>query len=83
MPSPMPYKNSQLQAECQQYASPELINHGPHAHPKARITRYLADYHANVDGPLLAQAIGLSRMREQCPHFNRWLTTLEQLDCTG
>ena len=72
-----------LMAECDRFASPELINHSQHTHPKVRIKRYLEDYHENVDGPLLAQAIGLPQIRQKCPHFDRWLTTLENLDREG
>ena len=42
-----------LITECDLFASPELINHGQHTHPKARLTKYLEDYHENVDGPHL------------------------------
>ena len=69
-----------LIAECDPFASPELMNRGQHTHPKARITKYLEDYDENVDGPLLAQAIGLNQIRQKCPHFDQWLTTLENLD---
>jgi hypothetical protein len=69
-----------LIAECEPFASPELIDHGQHTHPKARIKRYLADYDENVDGPLLAHAVGLHLIRQKCPHFNQWLTKLENLD---
>jgi hypothetical protein len=72
-----------LMAECNRFASPELINHSQHTHPKGRIKRYLEDYQENVDGPLLAQVIGLPRIRQKCPHFDRWLTTLENLDREG
>jgi hypothetical protein len=72
-----------LLAECNQFASPELINDGHHTHPKARIKKYFADYGETVDGPSLAQAIGLHQIRHKCPHFHRWLTTLENLDCEG
>jgi hypothetical protein len=76
-------KIAMLIAECDRFASPELINHGPHTHPKARIKKYLEDYDENVHGPLLAQAIGLHQIRPKCPHFNQWLTTLENLDHRG
>ena len=72
-----------LVAECDPFASPELINHGQHAHPKAKIKQYLEDYDENVDGPLLAQAIGLDHIRQKCPHFDQWLTKLENLDREG
>jgi hypothetical protein len=69
-----------LIAECDPFPSPELINRGQHTHPKARIKKYLEDYDENVDGPLLAQAIGLNQIRQKCPHFGQWLTKLENLD---
>jgi len=72
-----------LRAACNQFASPELINHGQHTHPKARIKKYVTDYGEKADGPLLGQAIGLHQIRQKCPHFDRWLTTLENLDREG
>ena len=72
-----------LVAECGPFASPELINHGQHTHPKVRIKKYLEDYDENVDGPLLAQAVGLNLIRQKCPHFDQWLTKLENLDREG
>jgi len=72
-----------LLAECNQFASLELINDGHQTHPKARIKKYFADYGERVDGPLLAQAIGLPQIRQKCPHFDRWLTRLENLDRGG
>lgn len=69
-----------LLAECNQFASPELINDGHQTHPKARIKKYFADYGETADGPLLAQAIGLHQIRHKCPHFDQWVTTLENLD---
>jgi hypothetical protein len=47
---------------------------------KARIKKYIAGYGETADGPSLAQAIGLHQIRQKCPHFDRWLTTLENLD---
>lgn len=69
-----------LTQECQPFASPELINDGQHTHPKARIQKYLPEYHENVHGPLLAENIGLQVLRDRCPHFGEWLTHLENLD---
>jgi hypothetical protein len=69
-----------LDQECQTFTSPELINHGQHSHPKARIRKYLPEYDENVHGPLLAEDIGLLTLRARCPHFGEWLTVLENLD---
>lgn len=69
-----------LVQECQAFANPELINHGQHGHPKARIQKYVPEYDENVHGPLLAEDIGLQLLRARCPHFGEWLTCLEKLD---
>lgn len=72
-----------LEKDIANYDSPELINHGQHSHPKARIRTFIEDYDENVDGPLLAAAIGLKTIREKCRHFDRWLTILERLNNQG
>lgn len=69
-----------LAAECSSYDSPELIDHGKETHPKARIRKHFRDYDENVDGPMLAKEIGLASIRSKCPHFDRWLKKLEELD---
>lgn len=66
--------------ECGLFDSPEEINDGQDTHPKARIHRHFADYDENVDGPFLAQYVGLEAIRRKCPHFAQWLTILEGLD---
>jgi hypothetical protein len=74
---------AQIEALCQEcsgYDTPEDINHGQHSHPKYRIQQRVSGYDENVAGPLLAADIGLSTLRERCPHFGEWLTRLEQLD---
>jgi hypothetical protein len=69
-----------LCGECKNYGSPEEINHGPRSHPKARIRQRVPAYDENVAGPLLAEDIGLAALRKACPHFDAWLTRLEDLE---
>ena len=69
-----------LVRECNSFETAEDINLGQHSHPKARIKNRVPDYDENVAGPLLAEDIGLSTLRERCPHFAEWLSRLEQLD---
>jgi hypothetical protein len=69
-----------LATECQRFDTPEKIDDGQQTHPKARIKKHIEDYDENVDGPVLAADIGLETIRAKCPHFNQWLTILEQLD---
>lgn len=68
-----------LQDECRKFSTPEEINHGQHSHPKARILKYVPGYTPLVAGPAIAVAIGLATLREKCPHFGGWLTSLENL----
>jgi hypothetical protein len=69
-----------LRQECAGYTTPEEINLGQNSHPKYRIKQRVPAYHENVDGPLLAEEIGLATLRQRCPNFGDWLTRLEGLD---
>lgn len=74
---------SRIEALCQEcggYGTPEEINHGQHSHPKYRIQQKVLEYDENVAGPLIAENIGLPTLRDRCPHFGAWLTSLERLD---
>jgi hypothetical protein len=63
------------------YTSPEEID------DQTPPSRYLIDavakypkslqYQKTLHGPLIAQAVGLDRIRAECPHFNQWLERLE------
>ena len=33
----------------------------------------------SIAGPAIAARIGLTVLRNRCPHFNEWVTRLEQL----
>jgi hypothetical protein len=73
---------SRLKAIADKVSSPELINDGPHTAPSKRIIEQFPDYKGakSILGPLISEAIGLETIRSKCPHFNTWLSTLEQLD---
>lgn len=62
-------------------AEPETIDEGETTAPSKRIIRCVPAYAAvkAVAGPAIAQAIGLETLRKECPHFNRWVSRLEQL----
>lgn len=63
------------------YESPELIDDGPETAPSKRIARHIPEYayQKASAGPLIAQRIGIERMRARCPHFAEWLGRLESL----
>lgn len=69
----------ELQKTFQEYDNPEMINNNRHTSPSHRLQRIIAGYNKVVYGDILAEAIGLHRIRAKCPRFNNWLQILEQL----
>jgi hypothetical protein len=68
-----------LQEIRNSFETPEDINDGPSTCPSRRIEQIVTGYEKPLLGTLAALEIGLTRMREQCPHFNDWLIRLESL----
>ena len=62
-----------------QFQTPEDINDDRNTAPSKRISCVLPNYNKRVNGPLVAQTIGLPTIRAQCPRFNQWLNRLESL----
>lgn len=62
-------------------ANPELIDDGPQTAPSKRIIAHFPDYEdaKTAIGPQVAELIGLGVIRDKCPHFAAWLSTLEKL----
>lgn len=58
------------------FANPEAINDGAKTAPSKRLDRILDNYSKVVYGSLLAQEIGLNKIREKCPRFNAWIDRL-------
>ncbi len=69
----------QLVAVRSQFVSPEDINEN--RAPSKRIQAIFPDYakFKPTVGPLVAMEIGLTKIRAENPHFDEWLTKLEQL----
>jgi hypothetical protein len=61
------------------FDTPEDINDSPHTAPSKRITRVVPSYNKTAEGITIASDIGLQKIRQECPHFNAWLTQLENL----
>jgi hypothetical protein len=60
--------------------APEDVNEGRETAPSKRIIRHIPEYDGAkvVAGTLVAATIGLSTLRARCPHFDAWITELEQ-----
>lgn len=58
---------------------PEEINDLPNTSPANRIKSILNFYIKDSHGIIVAKSIGLHKMREKCPHFNKWIERIETL----
>ena len=76
-------KNKLLEAR-NLFPTPEDINNNRETAPSKRILKIFAngEYSKTEHGPIIASAIGLAKIREECPLFNEWVTRLENLGQT-
>ena len=68
-----------LQKVVVQFPNPEDINNNPKTAPSARITDAVRGYSKVLDGNYLAVDIGLGKIRMCCPHFDEWVSSLENI----
>lgn len=61
------------------FPSPEHIDDGRETCPSRRILAVEPAYSKRLDGPTTVSAIGLPKLRAECPHFRDWLSDLENL----
>ena len=69
----------ELEETIENNPNPELINDTPNNAPSKRLHRLIFGYNKVVYGSILAQDIGLVRLREKSPRFNQWITKLEMI----
>ena len=68
-----------LRAVREQFTTPEDINDSCETAPSKRIARAIPRYDKRLHGPILAEQIGLDRIRAECPRFDAWVRRLESL----
>jgi Domain of unknown function (DUF4276) len=59
--------------------NPELINDSNITAPSKRLLKIIKDYSKITHGCLIAQEIGLKKIRSKCPRFNDWISKLETI----
>ena len=69
----------QFQTIRSAFTTPEDINDDPNTAPSKRVLNAYPSYQKVLDGMLAAQAVGIERMRQECPHFRAWIEQLEAL----
>ncbi len=73
-----PELSASFQSIRDSFATPEHINDSPLTAPSKRILSLLPNYEKPLLGTLAVLEIGLLAIREQCPHFEHWISRLEQ-----
>ena len=74
-----PELTRKFQAIVDSAGEPEAIDDAPDGAPSKRIKALIPEYSKSLMGTLAILDIGLDKIRAACPHFNAWLTRLEQL----
>ena len=59
-----------------EFKNPERINNSRDTAPSKRIFTIIPEYRKVADGIIIAERIGIEKMREECPHFNKWVENL-------
>ncbi|MGO9271928.1 MAG: DUF4276 family protein [Terriglobia bacterium] len=69
----------QFRAIRDQFPTPEDIDDDPSTAPSKRVLKLYPSYSKRLDGPRVAQGVGIETMRRECPHFRAWIERLEAL----
>lgn len=72
---------SHIEDVLTEFGEPEAINNSPQTAPSKRLDSWSkgSKFRKTTTGITIAQAIGVEKMREQCPLFNNWLTAFETI----
>jgi hypothetical protein len=62
-----------------QYPTPEHINDGANTAPSKRLGSLYPYYDKVLHGSLISEEIGLKKLRQECSHFDQWVSRLEKL----
>lgn len=57
---------------------PEDINEHPDTAPSKRLISVFPSFKKTLHGPTAAKRIGLGAIRARCPHFDHWISRLEE-----
>jgi hypothetical protein len=67
----------ELEKTINDYPNSEFINDTAENSPSYRLKRMIKGYNKIVYGAILAQSIGLLKIRNKSPRFNNWIKSLE------
>ena len=61
------------------FRTPEDINDNKNTAPSKRVMTIIPRYRKPLHGPRVAKEIGLDAIRNECPRFHAWISSLEAL----
>lgn len=77
---PLPETSMEMLVSARsEFKTPEDINDSRQTAPSKRIIAIIPKYQKRVNGTRIALAIGLDKIRAECPRFDRWVRKLEGL----
>ena len=76
-------KQQRIEAIIAECGEPEAIDSSAATAPSKRIAQLQPRFKKSTDSIAIAKAIGIPRIRAQCPLFNAWLSRLESLPELG
>jgi hypothetical protein len=71
--------SSIFQTIRKEFSTPEEIDDNYDTCPSRRIEEVFQGFKKTINGITAASRIGLEKMRQECPHFNEWITKLEDV----
>ena len=77
-----PELEEDLQRIRDAFNNPEHIDDSPETAPSKRIIKLIPRYQKPIMGIDAVREIGLDLIRQECPHFDQWLSTLENVVLT-
>lgn len=72
-------KTSKIEDILKECREPEEIDDGPNTSPSKRLISIDNSYRKSAMGKTISEAIGIQTIRQKCPHFNNWISKIEQL----
>lgn len=66
-----------IESAMAQFDTPEDINNSPTTAPSKRLIAAIPGYNKIVYGSILAELIGIEKIKSRCPLFREWIDTLE------
>lgn len=69
----------ELRETFNSFPNPEMINDNKETAPSKRLERIISGYNKIVYGNILAESIGLEKIKAKCPRFNAWINKINAL----